>query len=348
MKLCLSARADRARAAFTLVELLVVIAIVGVLVSLLLPAVQNAREAARRVSCSNNLRQVSLATHNYHSAYGRFPGLGDSISNGWSVQSQLLPYCEQAGLNDLVDFAAGLGRAASTEGLKPPNDIAAATPVSIFNCPSDDVPVTKEVTYKRGNNSYVWEHAGLNYLCNVGTGTGSNVDYGQPTDGLFWVDSMTRFRDIRDGTSHTITFAESLMGPGYAVSSIHENLARKFVATGSGKSSDDMQAWRDTVTTTSSLAFIPDHDKWSGSRGASWMVGFGGSGGSVNGWFTPNHQLPDLQMRAFLAAGPRSNHTAGVMITLADGSVTLINDSIDQETYRALWTINGKEIGSEL
>jgi len=243
-------RRPRLSFGFTLVELLVVIAIIGILVGLLLPAVQSAREAARRMSCSNNLKQISLALHNYHSTYNRFPGIGDAIDNGWSVQAQLLPYAEQSGLYDIVHFEAGLGRAASSEGFNPPNDQAAASVVSFFVCPSDDVPAKKMVTYSRGANTYLWEHAGLSYAVNVGSGTGDHVDYGTRTDGMFWVDSRTSFRDILDGTSSTIAFAETLMGIGNDQSEVVFPQAGKFIARGSGRNVSDMTAFRDSVWST--------------------------------------------------------------------------------------------------
>ncbi len=95
------------RVAFTLVELLVVIAIIGILVGLLLPAVQAAREAARRMQCSNNLKQLGLAMHNYESTFKRFPSgnmVGPSFSVGLSVHARLLPYMEQAAMYNMVDF----------------------------------------------------------------------------------------------------------------------------------------------------------------------------------------------------------------------------------------------------
>ncbi|EMB18304.1 DUF1559 domain-containing protein [Rhodopirellula europaea] len=332
---------------FTLVELLVVIAIIGILVGLLLPAVQAARAAARRMSCSNNVKQVSLATHNYHSTFNRFPGIGDSITNGWSVQAQILPYAEQSGLYDLIDFEAGLGRAASTTGFNPPNDEAAATVIPFYNCPSDDVRPNKMVTYTRGRNSYGWEHAGLNYSFNVGTGTGTNVDYGSPTDGLFWRQSKTQFRDILDGTSNTILLAETLMGPGADAAEIPYHLNGKFVATGSGRNVSDMQQFRDSVWGQDPRTFIGSHTNWSGTRNTAWISGFGSGGGSINGWYTPNNALPDLAVRAYMVSGPRSQHEGGVMVGLADGSVRFVTDSIDLELYRGLWTVRGREVQTE-
>ncbi|MCO8121297.1 DUF1559 domain-containing protein [Stieleria sp. TO1_6] len=333
---------------FTLVELLVVIAIIGILVGLLLPAVQAARSAARRMSCSNNMKQVSLALQNYHSAFKRFPGIGDAIDNGWSVQSQLLPYAEQSGLHDLINYGAGLGRAASAEGFNSPNDQAAATVVPFFICPSDDVEAKKVVVYTRGRNSYEWEHAGLNYAVNVGTGTDNFVDYGDKTDGLFWRNSSTRFRDILDGTSTTIVLAETLKGDGFDQSTVPYQVSHKFVANGSGRDVEDMRAFRDSVMATDPLTFVASQTSWSGTRGANWISGFGSSGGSINGWYTPNHPLPDLSIRAYQATGPRSNHTGGVMISMADGSVHFITDSIELETYRSLWTTKGREVIGEI
>lgn len=334
----------RRRCAFTLVELLVVIAIIGILVGLLLPAVQAARAAARRMSCSNNMKQCSLALQNYHSTFKQFPGIGSTISDGWSVQAQLLPYAESQATADLINWSAKLGRASSRGGFNPPNDEAAATVIPFFVCPSDDIAPKKLVTYTRGRNSYSWEHAGLNYMVNVGTGDGDNVDYGDKTDGLFWRESRTAFRDILDGTSHTIVFAETLMGVGGDQSSMPFGYHQKFVATGSGRSVDDMKSYRDSVWVTDPQAFVESHTRWSGTRGAAWILGFGGSGGSINGWYTPNHPLPDLSMRAYLAAGPRSNHAGGAMISFADGSVQYLNDSIDLEVYRSMWTVNGHEV----
>src|SRR5688500_7842319 len=117
------------RNAFTLVELLVVIAIIGVLVALLLPAVQAAREAGRRASCLNNLKQIGLAMQNYHSTYNRFPVARNKYPLVHSSLARLLPFCEQANVHNLVDYTQPLNFAA--------NVTAAQQVIPMFVCPSD-------------------------------------------------------------------------------------------------------------------------------------------------------------------------------------------------------------------
>ena len=126
------------RCGFTLVELLVVIAIIGILVGLLLPAVQTAREAARRMSCGNNIKQIVLSMHNYESAHKRLPGVaGNSTNNAFSALSKILPFCEQDNLHSLVDYSIplslGSGGGQSVNPLQQP---AARTGVPFFLFPS--------------------------------------------------------------------------------------------------------------------------------------------------------------------------------------------------------------------
>ena len=156
-------RVHRLRRAFTLVELLVVIAINGILIGLLLPAVQAAREAARRMSCGNNVKQIVLSMHNYESAHKRLPGIaGNSTNNGFSALAKVLPYCEQDNLHSLVDYSIplslGSGGGQSVNPLQQP---AARTEVSFFLCPSDG-----GLTEFSSNG--LW--APTNYMCNSGTG----------------------------------------------------------------------------------------------------------------------------------------------------------------------------------
>ncbi|MEM6690793.1 MAG: DUF1559 domain-containing protein [Planctomycetota bacterium] len=352
------------RGAFTLIELLVSIAIIGILVSLLLPAIQRAREAARRIACTNNLKQCSLALQNYHSAYKRFPGLGDGIWNGWSIQAQILSFAGEPSLFQLIDFEAGLGRAATVTGFNPPNDKAALTPVSFYLCPSDIEPAVKTVTYRRGRGRFSWDHAGLNYFVNVGTGTGSlediqqdgdpntcsecHFDFGKTegTDGLFWRDSNTKFRNILDGTSSTIVFAESLRGPGQDRDSVAFGEYQRYLANANGNRQNTI-AFRDGVQTIPPQQLVSSWSDWRGIRGANWIAGFGSGTSVINGWYTPNHPYPDLSSFTYRMMGPRSLHPGGANISMADGSVRFITDSIDLETFRAMWTIAGGEVVGE-
>jgi len=130
------------RHAFTLIELLVVIAIIGILVALLLPAIQAAREAARRTQCTNNLKQCAIALHNYHDSYRKFPGIGASSTSAFSILAKILPYAEQQGLQDLIDFESPIyttsgGMGSSTASIHPNNAEAAGYLVPLFRCPSD-------------------------------------------------------------------------------------------------------------------------------------------------------------------------------------------------------------------
>lgn len=326
--------------AFTLVELLVVITIIGILMGLLLPAVQSAREAARRIQCGNHLRQLGLSMLNYESAQGHFPGIGTSITYGYSVQARLLPYCEQTNLHDLIDYQQPLGR--SRDGFNPPYDEIAQQPISFFHYPSDDVPAVRE-NYQRISGE-THRFAGLNYAINVGSGTGTNVDYGQATDGLAWTGSRLRMAQITDGTSNTVLFAETLMGTGEDVTAGVDLLAaQKLIAGGSGRDVEAMIAFRDSAVGDPEV-FVAGIEKWNATRGQAWIGGFGSGGGSINGWFTPNNRFPDLSIRAFMAAGPRSNHPSLVNVCLSDGSIQTIPDQIDANTHRWLFSRNDRQI----
>lgn len=199
-------RSHRPRRAFTLVELLVVIAIIGILVGLLLPAVQAAREAARRMQCTNNMRQVMLAALNYESSFKKLPAsrvsrttnlLGPTSSI--SVHARLLPYMEQTQIYNMVNF--------SVEWNDPLNDAARLTNVPTFRCPSDpsaNVPV---------------DAGGINnYYVNSGTVPLWSRSISNPmpqvpvNDGVFFRDSFLKLAAITDGLSNTAGISERLTG----------------------------------------------------------------------------------------------------------------------------------------
>lgn len=192
------------RQAFTLVELLVVIAIIGVLVGLLLPAVQSAREAARRMSCSNNLKQIGLALHNYHDTYGEFapgwivPASGDTrYSWGWSAS--IMDFMELGNLQDAAQYG---DMNIHTAAADPVLLSVLQTPVPAYRCPSDIAPKTNNWLAIRSQRM-----ATSNY---VGT---HNSDYwdknGDPIQGGIFIENVgTKMRDIQDGTSNTLMVGE--------------------------------------------------------------------------------------------------------------------------------------------
>lgn len=210
----------KSRIGFTLVELLVVIAIIGILVGLLLPAVQAAREAARRMQCSNNLKQLGLAMHTYHDAYRKFPlggnwktpwgviaGRGNRLArgNGWAWNAMILPYVEQSALYNQLNFNNRITEA--------PNRALMSTPMPMAKCPSDNRP--DFLTVGTATSAYNLVTPGMtttNYVACAGTFV-SSAYYDQPEDrknGILFEDSDIKFGSVTDGTSNTILVGETV------------------------------------------------------------------------------------------------------------------------------------------
>lgn len=331
------------RRAFTLVELLVVIAIIGVMVGLLLPAVQAAREAARRMSCSNNMRQVSLALHNYESTFRIFPGLPLTSQYGYSVQAQLLPYIEQAGLQDLIDFRVPLMTGAGgAQQLNPLLAAAAEKQVPTFRCPSDPSPGIFRSNSVTAGQSF----AGTNYMVCTGSGVNTYYDTRVRTDGLFFWGSKSSFKDCIDGVSNTVAFAETILGEDLEITGARPQKApplymARFPGGGMGTPGQGF---------TGAPGHNPDLEvqvaavtAWSGFRGGAWIWGREHTS-TFNTYLTPNHRAPDTHRNGFGWFAPRSRHPGGAQVGMLDGSVTFITDSIELQTWRALGTAQGGEV----
>jgi len=329
------------RRGFTLVELLVVIAIIGVMVGLLLPAVQAAREAARRMSCSNNMKQLGLALHNYHSTHEKFPY---SVLNGGSIEAgtarpgdlrirnhrgwlMLLPFIEQQGLYDLADFRLATGAyvrapAGTLSGPRPGelgnrNDEVVSTPVSSFLCPSDPNPTNYATTtspnYSISPGTTVLQGAFTNYDFSVRRTSSSAALWtaeDPATRPLFGHDASSKFRDIVDGTSNVIALGETLRLTWDGVS----------------------QTW--------------GYAKWVG-HGVDVAYFTGMNWNFCCGWdATPNVRQPVLKQRLGNWSTVGSMHPGGAQFTLGDGSVRFISESIELVTLQRLARIaDGQPLG---
>jgi prepilin-type N-terminal cleavage/methylation domain-containing protein/prepilin-type processing-associated H-X9-DG protein len=339
---------------FTLIELLVVIAIIAVLIALLLPAVQSAREAARRIQCVNNLKQIGLSLHNYHSAYNMFP-LGGTLgfcdaSNGflnwtsWSAQALMLPYLEQGPLYNSANFNWAVVSAGPTvcPEAGPINSTAYNTRVAGYLCPSDG-----NAGLVRINSYYASQGA-----ANFGDGSGNS-------SGLFDMQIGFSIVDDTDGTSNTIAFSEALVGD----SSSHSNFLRNnspvdppnpggtrylspsinVAAVFKGVAACDA-AWVAHANGDASVA---------NTRGDRWGLTSAGLT-MFNTIITPNSKDHPWSTCRFDCAGcgaedaryanAQSNHPGGVNATMADGSVKFIKDSISAPIWWSLGTRNFGEI----
>jgi len=328
---------------FTLVELLTVIAIIGVLLALLLPAVQAAREASRRISCQNNLKQLGLALQNHATAVGSFPGLGSQPQTSFSVHARILPYVEQQGLNNLIDFRQPLMLGGGGSPCVNPIQAAAAqTVIPLFLCPSDGTnPRFSDFLYFQppGGSS-----GGTNYVVCSGSGKDTYYDLRFPSDGMFWRDSSVRFADIRDGTSHTIVLSESLLGTGSDTNGgMPQDPKRQMASMCSQFSLNPSDPGLAGVVNPDLEAIVANATYWRGCRGATWIWGRE-QVNTFSAYMPPNTPVPDMAAKGIGFFAARSNHPGGVNAVFADGSVHFISDTIPLDVWRTLSTRAGGEV----
>lgn len=369
----------KSRMGFTLVELLTVIAIIGILVGLLLPAVQAAREAARRMQCSNNLKQIGLGLHNYHSTYKMFPFSSTSASPGpggsecqngfFSWLAMILPQIEQAPLYNQIDFTRGMSSNCSMTGSighrsvlidsSHPNAASASTVVTTYLCPSD--------VLVRNNELGTASPAPGNYAANIGWPMRSSMPGGAPISShngfmglvnprspVAWHQMKIGAHDFTDGLSNTAAVSERLMQTlvprveswGWEYYELAPGTPASLLSFcgATTNRTRDLAAW---VTFCESVS-TPDV-VYSKPHGRAWISGWTLA---ANTYF---HVLPPGRRNCHLYGGEHtgenivtasSRHAGGANTLMGDGSVTFYANGIDQTVWWSIGSRNGAEVAS--
>jgi prepilin-type N-terminal cleavage/methylation domain-containing protein/prepilin-type processing-associated H-X9-DG protein len=324
---------------FTLIELLVVIAIIGVLIALLLPAVQGAREAARRTQCVNNLKQLGLAMHGYHDAMDRFPsaltfvyGTPDVPTGIGSPLAAVLPYVEQKNVQDLLDPTQPWYMASPT---------VARMTLSIFICPSDTGPSPNNYPFLAGwglpvgstfGSSSYGISKGLNDALCLSPGFGPPPVTGE--SGMFDFNSFRRISEVADGTSNTFLLGEAAGGypvcDGIACAKSVPGLLATHTWLVGGHSEPGWVA----------AGFVYSGNKCSTVERMNKRV----ATDSVHDVDRTYDCTPSFRGGPHWATNFRSFHPGGANFLFVDGSVRWVKETVAMPAYRALSTIQGGEV----
>ncbi|MGO8750531.1 MAG: DUF1559 domain-containing protein [Thermoguttaceae bacterium] len=351
------------RTGVTLIELLVVVAILSVLMAILIPAVQSARESSRRIACCNNLKQLGLAAQGFHAAFHAFPPARDPhilTGDQWGLFPSMLPYFERTITFDDLDMNVPID--------DPSNQSVVNKPVSLLRCPSDSDVLT---TSANANAFASWQHN--NYKGNAGNDTGAATVRKQlgwsgtlvsalveQNNGVFVTGKTVGYDDILDGTSTTALFAEAVLGDADngTISIPGDWFAVTVTGTGTGGAITRTDVYNAAqgvtrLTTAASPAqYSGDNNQFSYS-GNSYLPG-NVVASRYNHIEPPNAcsilagDAPRADFGAALDLGPTattasSPHPQGLNLAMADGAVHFVNDDIEINVWWALGSISGHE-----
>ena len=338
---------SRQRRGFTLIELLVVIAIIAVLIGLLLPAVQQAREAARRIQCKNNLKQIGLALHNYLSTHSVFPPsfcIGAAKGGTWSIHARILPYVDQANSFNLADLTVGYS--------DPPNSTNGITSQKLpFNrCPSEIHGINSSTTPSFFPPNYAFNFGTWKVFTPISVNLATG---GIPGDGAFAPNSNFTTASFTDGTSNTLCASE--------VKCYTSNIGNDAAATDGIPSLSTILGFSSGTLTLSVPGSVGGHREW--TDGKVHETGFTTT-------FTPNAQVLiagptgpiegdyiSCKERAtsatcagkptYAAVTSRSYHTGSVNSLMMDGSTRSVSTNIDANVWKGLGSRAGGEVTGE-
>ena len=326
---------------FTLIELLVVIAIIGILISLLVPAVQKVREAAARMTCANKLKQIGLALHSYHGDKKCFPpGYIDGntdpnstpdndVGPGWGWAAFLLPYLEQTNVYNQINFSQPVGSGVNSQ--------VSQLPLTIFQCPSDAHLYPQVLNVYNSNGAIIAQVAQANYVACNGweecfNGAGGNPQPGPGTDGLsglfgragrgaFYRNSRTRIAEVKDGLSGTIFIGERSgdHSPSTWTGAVPGGRCPAWMAGQSPGSPPPGPAY--------------DNADW----GEAWVLAH------TNATHLPSADFPFYDPDTFYSM----HSPQGANFLFGDGSVHFLSSGINPITYQALGTIAGGELTND-
>ncbi len=333
------------RNGFTLIELLVVMGIIGLLVALLLPAVQAAREAARRTQCANNLKQIGIAMHAYEAANGclapvvtsggvAYPSRHTYYAGLYSIHARMLAQLEQANLYNGINFTTGTWMSNAynfpigpdEKALNAVNATVMGTRLAVFLCPSDGGPFGETGTSYRGN-------------AGVGPGLATDLEFPDSGNGIFPEFGPVYLAHVSDGLSHTVAFSERVRGSGRVDAPSGERDA--FLALGIYRDADD-------ILNDCRISARPSNPGLRFVASGQWWFWTGRENTLYMHAQAPNGKVPDCVLGSGAVTlgmiGARSRHPGGVNALMTDGSIRFIGEGISNATWRGFGSRNGGEL----